>query len=246
MAEVLDFTYSDSSISLSVRATRNGPERVLTDTFISAILPRLRRHQWHYALFCEPQLDTGFPDIVLARYNPAIFVNWSQERGSLTIQDLKLLHHLTCTKGGDAEMIETQLGISSKPLLRSLERLMSAGLIRWYAKKWVPRSIRNTFAISSLIAIEAKMNDWKSAFRQADLNRWFASETYVLSPIAKPQQHIVHKSERTGIGIYSMPSNAHATRIVPAQRGCIPSSFASWQFNEWIGKRLTAMEGQRP
>lgn len=244
MAEVLQFTYSDPSISLSVRSTRSGPESALTEAFIDATLPNIRKHAKHYALFCEPQLDTGFPDIVIARYNPRVFEDWSKDRDGITPQDLKLLHHLYFVKGGNAEEVEAQLGISSKPLIRSLERLMSAGLVRWHTNKWVPRSIRRTFAITSLVAIEAKIKNWGSAFRQADLNRWFASEAYILSPVAKPQDHIVKNSEQTGVGIYCMPPNLHAKRIVAAKKGDIPSSYASWQFNEWIGRRIMSMEGK--
>ncbi|GJL60956.1 MAG: hypothetical protein NPIRA03_38130 [Nitrospirales bacterium] len=243
MAEVLDFSYSDPSIALSVRTTRNGPENALTEAFIDNTVPNIRRHNRHYALFCEPQIDTGFPDIVLATYNPSVFENWSKDRDRITTQDLKLLHHLHFVKGGNAEEIEAQLGISSKPLVRSLERLMTAGLIRWNAKKWIPIGIKNTFAISSLIAIEAKIKNWSSAFQQAKMNRWFASETYVLSPVEKPQEHIVKNSERSGIGIYCMSSKLKAIRIVTSKKGGIPSSYASWQFNEWIGRRLTSLQG---
>lgn len=242
MGTVLDFSCSDSSISLSVRSTRSGPENDLTEAFIDTVLPNMRDNTRNYALFYEPQLDTGFPDIVVARFNPKVFTNWSKERNTINTHDLKLLHHLYLSQGGNAEEIETKLGIDGGKLLRALERLMSAGLVDWRGKKWVPRSIRRTYAITSLVAIEAKISDWQSAFLQAGMNQWFASESYVLSPVAKPMERIVSTSRQKGIGIYSLPLKSPLRKIVPAVKTGIPLSYASWQFNEWIGRRLDCME----
>jgi hypothetical protein len=238
MAPVLNLTAGDKSIGLNVRQTRTGPEIDLTNSFIEKTLPVLNDHKRHYALFCEPLLETGFPDIVITTYNPRVFDRWHKERSSLTVSDLKILHHLHFVQGSDSEQIERQLGVDSKNLVRSLEHLLAAGLIRWYAKRWMPRSLKSSFAISNIVAIEAKIKNWSSAFQQADMNRWFASETYVLSPRSKPMKQVLKKSERMGIGIYSMPQNCNAKKIKGSSRGRLPLSYASWLFNEWIGRHM--------
>lgn len=240
MAPILDFTCADRSIGLLVRPTRTGPESELTAEFIERTIPTLRDRKRHYALFCEPQLETGFPDIVIVSYNPHVFDEWQNGRNGLTTLDLKILHHLHFVGGADAERIEKQLGVDSRNLVRSLERLLGASLIRWYAKQWMPRSLKTRYAIRSIAAIEAKIKNWASAFQQAGLNRWFASESYVLSPVLHPQRQVLKKSERLGIGIYSMPTNSHVKKLKTSKRGQLPSSYASWLFNEWIGRRLNS------
>ena len=65
MAPILNFTCADRSIGLLVRPTQAGPESKLTSEFIERTMPILRERKRHYALFCEPQLESGFPDIVI-------------------------------------------------------------------------------------------------------------------------------------------------------------------------------------
>ncbi|WP_321367289.1 hypothetical protein [uncultured Desulfuromusa sp.] len=238
MTPALDFKSSDSSIGLITRQPRSGPENDLIDCFIERELPRLRGLKGHYALFCEPQLDTGFPDIVIASYNPRIYEDWRGDRSKLTLSTIKLLQYLHYMNGADSECIERQIGITSKSLVRSLEQLLDAGLVRWRGKRWVPKGLRSSYGISKIVAIEAKMNNWKEVFRQAEHNKWFASESYVLSPVENPQAHILKRSVDMGIGIYSMPNGKRAKKIRNCTKGELPLSYASWLFNEWVGRRL--------
>lgn len=238
MAPIIEFTASDRSIGLLTRSTREGPESQLTSEFIENRIPILREHKRHYAIFCEPMLETGFPDIVIVSYNPKAFDNWQGERSKLTVLDIKILHHLHFRGGANAHTIEKELGVNSNDLIRSLERLLESKLIRWYSKQWMPRSLKTRFAVRSIVAIEAKIKNWRTAFKQAELNRWFASESYVLLPVSNPQEKILVESEKLGIGIYSMPNNSYTRKIIASKQGQLPSSYASWLFNEWIGRRL--------
>jgi len=240
MAPIMNFTCADRDIGLLVRSIQSGPENELITAFIEQMTPVLKSRKRHYAIFQEPLLETGFPDIVIVSYSPHVYDNWKADRNNLTTLDLKILYHLHFIGGAVAEKIEKQLGVDSKNLVRSLERLLGASLIRWYAKQWMPRSLKTRYAVGKIAAIEAKIKNWASAFKQAELNSWFASETYVLSPVAKPQEQVLTKSERLGIGIYSMPTEYNIKKITKSRRGILPSSYASWLFNEWIGRRLNS------
>ncbi len=239
MAPVVEFSISDPSIGLVVRPTRSGPEADLTSRFMTAEAEALSRKQRSYAVFMEPQLDTGFPDVVVVAFNPRVFERWTRERNRILPIDLKVLHHLHFVRGADSEEIETRLGMDSKTLVRSLERLLSAQLVLWSAKRWMPRSLKNSYAISNIQAIEAKVNNWRDAFNQAELNLWFASESYVLSPVSSPSDKIIHASHTRGVGIYTMPEGRAPKRITKARRAELPACYASWLFNEWIGRRLS-------
>lgn len=238
MAPVMEFSVSDPSIGLIVRPPRSGPEANLTSRFISSEAEMLCKKQRSYAVFMEPQLDTGFPDIVVATFNPRVFEGWIRDRSRVAPVDLKVLHHLHFIKGADSEEIEGQLGMDSKTLVRSLERLLSAGLVRWSSKQWMPRSLKTSYAITNIQAIEVKINNWGNALDQAELNRWFASESYVLSPICNPSDKVVKVSQARGVGIYTMPLGRAPKRLTRAIRSELPVCYASWLFNEWIGRRL--------
>lgn len=240
MPPLIEFVESVKSIGLFTRAKRKGPERDLVDRFVSEKKDELSKKALSYALFHEPELPTGFPDVVIVSYNPRIFETWKTDRLKLNSLDIKILHHLNLVHGSDTEGIEKQLGMDGKVLIQSLERLHSSDLIRWYAKKWMPRSQRKKYAIRSIIAIEAKIKNWKSAFSQAEINRWFASESYILTPSAQPTERILQKSQKTGVGILIMPEKSRSKKIRNSLREEIPLCYVSWLFNEWIGRYLYA------
>lgn len=243
MSPVIRFTVSDPTIGIIIRPTRQGPETDLILRYIQRETALLLNQQRSYALFLEPQLDTGFPDIVLVSFNPKVFNRWKPDRDKINNTDIKILHHMHFTGKENENSIEEKLGISKKEVTSSFERLQSADLVKKGKNTWFPRSLRSTFSVTNIKAIEAKVKNWKDAFEQADINRWFASESYILSPIEKPTSQIVETSKEYGIGLYIMPDGSIPKRIAIAAKNKVPSSYASWLFNEWIGRYLNQKRG---
>jgi len=123
------------------RRSVKGPERRLIKDFAKSILSENKKH---VAVFWEPLMDTGYPDLVFVYYNPKIFEYWCEGRKTLNVTDIKVLHYLHCVKGATSGTIETVLGMSDKKLLSSIERLLDCKMIRRYAKQWTPYSIEKT------------------------------------------------------------------------------------------------------
>ena len=237
MTHVIKFKDSIPEIGLFTRKPVKGPEQELVEHFIPHVTTSFRNKDTSLAVFYEPKLDTGFPDIVFVEFCADIFSEWKEPRSYLLPVDLKVLHHLYCVGGSNSETLENQLGIKDKNLIISLERLLNSKLIRRYAKQWKPYQLKHTFAIKRIVAVEAKIEDWKSAFQQAEINTWFASESYVLSPVSSPTTRIVNISQRLGLGIYTF-CDTHVNQVTQAVKGSLPSCYAAWMFNEWIGRRL--------
>lgn len=244
MPQLLEFKSSNAEIGISARTQIYGPESDLLNEFVKQYADKLSSLKRNYALFYEPLLPTGYPDLVVVTYNPHKFETWTKERTALGVLDLKVLHHLYFVKGATSSSIEQQLGLNSKLLLRILERLLDASLVRRTKQRWLPKRLRDTYGISNIRAIEAKISDWRSVLSQANMNRWFSSESCVLSPVSRPSWHVIKRAKSKGIGIYSMPSGVDV-RIVqkPERLEGLPTSYASWLFNEWIGRRLLINQG---
>lgn len=240
MAPLLEFAATNPKIGLFTRKQKEGPEAELINGFVSEYKNILREKSSAHAIFMEPQLDTGFPDLVVVSYDMRAFERWKRFRATLDITDLKILHHLYFVRGSDGANLSVKLGLDWKTVLGSIEKLMECDLIKWSARQWCPYGLDHAYAIKSIVAIEAKISNWKSAFQQAVMNRWFASESYVLSPVGKPTGPIVEKSVRLGVGIYSKPQTGRIATVQRAERGKSPACYASWLFNEWIGRKLTA------
>lgn len=237
MAVVLQFQETKSCIGLSTRKTKLGPEQDLVQRFTDYMIATYEPTTSALGIFYEPSLASGFPDMVIVEYDPQVFEYWPHGRFSLCTTDLKVLHHIHQVKGTDSESIKILLGMQTKSLLQTLERLVDAGLIIKHSHEWRPVCLKHVFGIKRLVAVEAKIHNLASALQQATANKWFASETYIVSPIQEPTTKLLHQSEIFGIGIYSCNRNGiHLLRS--SLQMALPSSYASWLFNEWIGRHI--------
>src|SRR5258706_5718681 len=98
----------------------------------------------------------------------------------------------------------------------------------------------------SVIAIEAKLRDWRGALQQAYRNTAFASESYVLMPLAAIPLVLAHAIEFTRRGVGICVIEGHGLRVVhPAKRHDEPllrvlsqraAAFASSAGGEWSSK----------
>jgi len=238
MAKLLEFKKSDKDIGISVRTQIKGPESVLLNEFVEQYSDKLTSLKKHYALFYEPLVPTGYPDLVVVTYNPEKYRFWTKERTRLGVLELKVLH-LYFVKGSTSERLERQLGLESKQILRILEKLLDASLLKRSKSRWVPVSLRSIYGINNIKAIEAKISDWSGVLQQANMNRLFSSESYVLFPVHTPSKRMISEARKSGIGIYSKPLGGNAKIVQkPLRSSGLPVSYASWLFNEWIGRQL--------
>lgn len=234
---VLQFQESGSCIGLSARKAKHGPEWDLVQRFTDHVIATYEPRASALGIFYEPSLDSGFPDMVIVEYDARVFEHWPHSRFSLRPIDLKVLQHIHHVKRANTESIKTLLGMKAGDLLKTLELLVDAGLITEYSHEWRPVSLDHVFGIKRLIAVEAKIKNLANALQQAVANKWFASETYIVSPVQEPTAKLLHQSEVFGIGIYSC--NRYGVHLLRSSLQMpLPSCYASWLFNEWIGRYL--------
>ena len=240
MDKVMFFSESIPEIGLKARKSIEGSEYKLVENFVEfkvTKFERMKNRKINLAIFSEPLIETGFPDIVIAEYDPNTFEKWSSNRSKLGLADLKVLNHIIYIGETQGLEIQQQLGIESKLLLTVIEKLLDAGLIIRQANKWKAKRLKDIYGIKRLVAIEAKMSNWGGVFGQAQLNKWFASESYTLSPVAQPTDKIVKRSEELGVGIYVSNSKG-IKKIRTSPVTPLPACYGSLLFNEWIGRRL--------
>lgn len=239
MAVSLEFKAEDKQIGLSIRTSQPGPEADLVNGFLERYKTQLGTRKTNYALFYEPCLPMGYPDIVAVAYNPRTYESWDGLRTRLTIHDLKVLHHLYFEKRASSFAIEQKLGIGSQALLRTLERLLDASLIRRTKCCWIPKALGENYGIRRIISIEAKMSDWSGVLKQAYMNRFFSTESFALTPVRTPSSRVIEEAGADGIGIYSFSERRNIQKVRdPDKKYGLPLSYTSWLFNEWIGRRL--------
>lgn len=237
MSARIEFRVSNPEIGLLTRTPRPGPELDMIEHETPGLIGLFACRDLELALFWEPKVDVGFPDLVLAIFSPETYTHWSSVRNNLTTTDLKIVHELGNSRGMSIGCLEERLGYSRRQLARSIDKLNESGMVHRKNTHWYLRSLSRIFGIHRLIAIEAKLSNWRDAFVQAKTNTWFASESYVLSPIKRPKATTRDRSTMYQVGILAT-GRGTPQKLVSVTPTRLPASYASWQFNEWIGRAL--------
>ncbi|NOZ70120.1 MAG: hypothetical protein GXP46_12970, partial [Deferribacteres bacterium] len=111
--KVIKFTGENKKIGLLSRNGTTGPETELVNSFVKYVPQCFRWKKGAVAIFYEPRIETGFPDLVIVQYLPEVYYNWVAARNLLKPIDLKVLHYLSCARGADADALTATLGIAA-------------------------------------------------------------------------------------------------------------------------------------
>lgn len=204
------------------------------DRYVSSIAARQKESD--IAVFLEPSIDSGYPDIVIAVYSKGFMQSWSESRSRLTDRALKVLSCLIDAGSRTTRELTEYSGFSASNLEHDLLLLQDAGLVTKNAQKWKAERKSKFFGLKRLIAIEAKINSSKQAIYQAFCNRRFSSESYVLLASESPTQATQEKCRERGIGLLA---GERGQRIIKAVSGSVPVNYTSLKFNEWIARSIS-------
>ncbi len=211
------------------RTATQGPELDVVRAFLERGIGKVRPDS-QVSVFCEPLLETGYPDIVVVHWQRSRAMAWPAARADLTPDDIKLLQFLTAA--GSVLRSEFSSACGPARRARSLDRLAAADVVT-ISRRWIRcRPLREIFAVSRIIALEAKISDWRNGLRQAFLNTWFASESFLLLPHVPGRSQVMAEAERVGVGVVDATQCLTAPHLAP-RRDRLPRSYASWLFNEW-------------
>ena len=220
------------------RRSVSGPESDLIERFLEAYQPDLHP-SCDTTVFREPWLASGAPDLVVVVWHTPTTVEWLDARLAVSARDVKLVQLLVSNGPTPTPDFKRLGGVSAE---KSLNRLESAGLVRRASGSWRARSLRRSFAVRKIIALEAKIGDWQRALVQAAVNRWFASESYILIDRMPRNSRASEEARAIDVGIWV--DGEPAPRQKPASVLRQPLSYTSWLFNEWCWRDARSKGGQ--
>lgn len=220
-------TYARAGLPFRQRVP--GPEDDLIERFLESqpfTVPRGCR----LTIFREPCIESGFPDLVAVIWRTSTASAWNSERSTLTARDVRLMQYVfqqgPCT-------LDLLKAVFSAKVTRNLDRLQAANMLRTRGDTWSARPLSRCFAVKSIIAIEAKIADWRTVLRQALLNTWFASMSYMLLPRVPRGGELLKEASKFGLGVWVHGDGDSLTEHAPTAPEKLPRSYASWLFNEW-------------
>ncbi|MDR1563389.1 MAG: hypothetical protein LBS74_00320 [Oscillospiraceae bacterium] len=235
MSNVKIYTKSIPEIKYFSRQATQGQEFEMVKSFITYIEKKYSKLTYKkIAIFIEPQIGTGYPDIVLVEYYEKKVSQNSEFRKLLTDNDLKVLLEVQRRKNTSVFELSNLLGYQVEEIKRILSKLYKANFVHISSTLNYVRNVPlgEYFEVKKIISIEAKIDKWSEAIRQAATNSWFSSESYVLLNKESCSETIINKCKQQGIGVILV--NGKIEKKLESNVNRLPVSYVSLKFNEWI------------
>jgi hypothetical protein len=215
----------------------SGPEHKL----VSAALARHPGFVSRQQLFQEPALPTGFPDlviVVLAKDSCLAL----PARSRVTELHLRLLQHVSRTGRTTFHEIAGDLLWKTHRVEAVANDLVAAELASVDDGDVEARPLSEIFVARRIIAVEAKIRDWRHAIDQAQANTWFASHSLILLPTERFNDRVADAAKESGVGVLTFDGLNISVPVKPVEYP-IPASYGSWLFNEWALHRVRGRVG---
>lgn len=229
------FSYACSQTSAkhplaSFRTPVAGPELEIVRLFCEELSANAPSHH-ATTVFLEPKVSSCFPDMVIVQWDPALTADWAPSRMQLETGDTVWLHYLH--QVGTLDVITLCERQGKKRGGQTWERLIAAEVGHQVGDRLRRKPLADTYAIQRLVAVEAKIGNWRRGLEQAFQNTWFASESFLLLDQLQGKDDLFLRAADLGVGLMD-PSHTIDDSPLPAKCGKHPLSQASWLFNESV------------
>lgn len=197
--------------------------------------------QFKYNMECALEVvsDNGIADIVL--FSRTIS---SSEEGDLSLINPRLayaLHILPLNQFFSVSDFAELITSSKKTAQEALYSFMAAGFCDFFAeeKMWIkkvePRKIAN-----EIVAVEAKLKDWKKALKQAYRYLDYADQTWVLldEKHINPAIKNIDSFKRLRVGLASISTSGDLKIIFSPEKMKARFETSIWAVNANIAKRI--------
>ncbi|MDL2217885.1 hypothetical protein LJC27_04430 [Christensenellaceae bacterium OttesenSCG-928-M15] len=239
------FGRSAPEIGYYARTTTKGDEIDMVNSYIEHIVSKYKKlKKGRVAIFIEPQIDTGYPDIVIVEYSGVPKIAWADSRRNLTTTEMKILFQVYKQKNASLSDLNELLGFSPEEIKKSFVHLAACNLIHLSKSEMYARNTQlQAFCnVKKVIAIEAKIDKWSEAILQASKNSWFSTESYILLNKTHCNEAIINKCKEHGVGIILV--NGSIKHVLKSTKRQFPISYTSLLFNEWI-QRANELEAHK-
>jgi len=231
--KVLLICDSIPALGYKARKTPKKQEYELVRGFVDRYISSLKPGRYKIAIFFEPMVDSGYPDIVIIKYSTDADIVWQPHGGKLTNRHYKVLSAVDQKGRIGVTDLASLLGYEEKDLRTILNRLSKEGLVIKHGEVIHRRKYADYYSIHSIITVEAKVNKWAEAIDQALINTRFSTESYVLMDTDRCSDAMRERCESLGIGIF-LSANNRTKRYLQAEKRRKTSSYIPYLFNEWI------------
>ncbi len=237
MCQVGVIAAGSNALNIPMRKSTGGSEIKMVKRFIKKYKALAAERSWKHdvLIFVEPKLNTGYPDLLIAHYDPKKTRRWANLRDSLSARDLKILALLMNAGAVKVSRISYMLGFGKCDVVNSLKALEACKLVFCSGGRWTTVGKASFFSLERLVSVEAKTGNAREALEQAFRNTRFSSWSYTLLGNGNMTRRLKSEHEALGIGAIAGES---FDEIVHPRRRKVPICYTSLLVNEWVSKQV--------
>ena len=181
------------------RPTRPGPESVIEAAVARAIGGLVAQSQYPTWTAGSLPVGAGMPDLLAVTWEPRVVA-----LADPSIADASILAYLRAVGCARLDTIVRRLGRSTTSISKVLEGLVSAEILVRDSDRFALEPVWRHI-LPEIVAVEAKVSDWRRAFAQAARNQVFAHRSFVALPGAVARRAMNDASSRgLGIGVLAV------------------------------------------
>ena len=183
------------------RPMRSGPERRIEDAVASNVTGLVSVRRTPLWMAGSLTIGAGMPDLLAVAWEPCVTA-----LANPALADSSLLAYLRAVGPARLDTIVTRLRRSSRSVSEMLEALVEAAVIRRRNDVFDLAPVWKA-VLPEVIAVEAKVADWRRALAQAARNQIFAHRSFVALP--EKVANRVYEDQMfkvTGVGVLSVGS----------------------------------------
>lgn len=194
----------------------------------------------HWLVVDEHLVGAKIPDLISARVDLRSLRSRirSAQWQPLTGGELRVLELLRPDRSMRLSTIATHMGHTNEGTRRVIRHLEALGYVERVAGGGFVRTRNRYRMFTRLVAVEAKLRDWRRALVQARSHRTFAQECYVVFDAAYRSRFEPARAhfEASGTGLISLSPGGQPTRLVRARssRRVDPNAFALAGEELWL------------
>lgn len=191
---------------------RSGPELQLEAAVASYSKRIMRAPKTHLWTAGSLRIGAGMPDLLMVVTHRRI-----GNLSGMDTSDAEILAYLRAKSRARTVTIADHLRRKPAVLEDRLNVLKSAGAVRLEGESFsLSEAWRNV--LPQIVSVEAKVNDWRKAFRQASRNKIFSHKSFIALPdnVAKRASN-APEFRRLGIGILAVSSKGKVSIMVEAK-----------------------------
>jgi len=187
----------------------------------------------------------GLPDLLKIEYDKNILVKRRRNSKSRKLKHFDIdcayvMAYLSERRWIKLNNLKSNTNLYNGSIKTIIDKLRERGLVIKKGDKIKSKPKKEVFAIKSIVAIEAKLRQWKRAIFQAQRYLWFTNNSNILVPTNCNRQlsKIINSCKKYHVGLITLSKDKKILTIIKRKKRKPYNTYLAWLLNELLLDRI--------